>query len=195
MPLEKRHSFNGVKSGILRSGSLLRKGNRTSAASVPEVDEELVAQFDGIKRTGRVRADSASTVLVHRAASNRAKHHQATWRPDLLDAQREMSESPNEPIPTNSPTPQRRRSVARPILPATDSATGPEAEGQSSGVAMPRSIGVPPLASPDKRESSATTATTSTSNDTPRKPLQSGGSMRKKKGGWRRLLCGGQHDI
>ena len=203
-PLEKRNSIKG----ILRTGSLLSRGNRTSTTSVPEGIEEP-AQAESTKMTGRTRADSASTVLVHRAASNRAKNHQATWRPDLLSSQQETQEplnghhpgSPSAPsadmvAPFLNAAPARRESVARPLLPSTHQSLDreeSEAEG-SAGAATPRATGGQP-ASTEKRESSTTTTTTS-SADAPRKPATqaSGSTKKKKRGGLRRLLCGSGHN-
>ena len=207
VPLEKRNSFMGVGSGFLRTGSLLGRGNRNSSASVPEAGE--FAQSEGAKKTGRTRADSASTVLVHRAASNRAKHRQATWRPDLVSSMQEaslenMSRSPSAPSAalvapflSGSPPPDRRQSVARPILPpsqASDSSSDSQ-EMASNSAAVPRATSTEPP-SPEKRESSTTT-TTDSSRGAPSKasPAAPALTKTKKKGGWRRLLCGSSHDI
>ena len=208
VPLEKRNSFMGVGSGILRRGSLLGRGNRTSSASVPESKD---SEQEVAKKTGRARADSASTVLVHRAASNRAKNRQATWRPDLVSDMQEASNentprsprSPSAPSPSAaalwntspSPTPGRRESIARPILPpAHTSGDSLDSEvEQDSFAPIPRSTAGKPL-DPEKRESSTTT-TTNSSRDAPRKALQPSPKPKKKKGGWRRLLCGSGHDI
>lgn len=203
--LEKRNSFMG--SGIFRTSSLLARGNRHSSASVPEnVDFTQPAP----KKRGRARADSASTVLVHRAASNRAKHRQATWRPDLVTEMRESSienspRSPSAPLASvaapwttsPSPTPHRRESIARPILPPShDSFESEEEPEPSTSKPIPRST-TAQQADAEKRESSTTT-TTASSQEAPRKvskpsptPIVQG----RKKGGWRRLLCGGGHDI
>lgn len=184
---------------MFRSSSLLRKGNRSSAASVPEVDEDPADQFDAARRTGRSRADSASTVLVHRAASNRARHHQATWRPDLLDAQREVSEDRSSRSDgMDSPfgaSPKRTELVARPILPsAAGSATTVNDEGDDVPSPSRRIISTPAdTVTPEKRESSTTTTTTSTTSEAGRKPRDVRQSRRKS--GWRRILCGSGQDI
>ena len=84
--LEKRNSIASAGSSLFRKGSLLGKSNnRASTASVPEerAETEMAQTADATKKTGRTRADSASTVLVHRAASNRVKHQQAAWRESL----------------------------------------------------------------------------------------------------------------
>lgn len=208
--LEKRGSIKSVSSNMFRNGSLLRKGNRGSTVSVPEGEAEPESPPEGARRTGRSRADSASTVLVHRAASNRARNHQATWRPDLLDAQREMSEPPSETdtpsvnaastiAPFTNSSPPRRHSVARPLLPlANESTDGMQDERTSAAAFTPRSSNLDPngAASPEKRESSTTTATTSTAtSEAARKPQADSSSKRKKTSGWRRLLCGSGQDI
>ena len=208
VPLEKRNSFMGVGSGILRKGSLLGRVNRNSSASVPEAGE--LAQAEGARKTGRARADSASTVLVHRAASNRAKHRQATWRPDLVSEMQEaslenISRSPSAPsasvvapfISLSSP-PERRQSTARPILPPshTSDSSSDSQEMPSGSAAVPRSTSAEPP-SPEKRESSTTT-TTNSSRGAPSKASQQAPSAtrtKKKKSGWRRLLCGSGDDI
>jgi hypothetical protein len=204
VPLEKRNSFMGA----MRKGSLLGRGNRHSSASFPESRD---MEPDTTKRTGRTRADSASTVLVHRAASNRAKNRQATWRPDLVSEMREASNensprsprSPSAPSPSAaaffgtspSPTPARRESMARPILPpahASGDSLDREAERKSSAPVRRSTTREPP--SPEKRESSTTT-TTNSSRDAPRKAPQQSPQPKRRKGGWRRLLCGSGHDI
>ncbi|KAK5174196.1 uncharacterized protein LTR77_001276 [Saxophila tyrrhenica] len=196
--LEKRSSIKSVGSNMFRTSSLMRKSNRGSTVSVPETEGEPSEYFETARKTGRVRADSASTVLVHRAASNRAKHHQATWRPDLLDSQREMSEPPSEDGSRNSShviapfegaVTQRRQSVARPLLPQVN-----DSDGANSTVATPRNKGgrASGASSPEKRESSTTTATTSTvGSEAARKPANRHAQVSPKKAkGWRRLLCG-----
>ena len=205
VPVEKRNSF---KAGILRTGSLLGRGNRMSTTSVPEETTE----YESATATGRKRADSASTVLVHRAASNRAKNRQATWRPDLLSAQHDMQESSTEDVSHTSPEPSpsesttseawpatippRRASVARPILPPTYSSGQQEAhESEPSTSGVKRRVSRSQPASAEKRESSTTTATRSSTQSPRKPPTQAQGSIKKRKGGWRRLLCGGGHDI
>ena len=206
-PLEKRNSIKSVSSSVIRRSTLLGRGNRNSAASVPEGEEPVSPE--AAKKTGRGRADSASTVLVHRAASNRAKHHQATWRPDLLSMQHETPESspkgldrinstPNTGADAAfdaapSPSPQRWDSIARPLLPHWQD-SGSQDGASNVGLATPRSVGQ--AASPEKRESSTTTATASSVSEVPRKPtVNASDPAKKKRGGWRRLLCGSGHDV
>ena len=211
VPLEKRNSIKSVGSSIARVGSLLGKGNRASTVSVPEGEEP--AESDVVRKTGRARsctADSSSTVLVHRAASNRTKNNQATWRPDLLSAQHEMlHESSSEDITpvrsqsasntvdaagfdgSRSPTHVVRSSVARPILPPTHQSDPSQAgERELNGSAATPRASVP-ATRPEKRESSTTTTTNTSVSEASRKPAKAGTMGRKKKSGWRRLLCGG----
>ncbi|CZT15453.1 uncharacterized protein RCC_12091 [Ramularia collo-cygni] len=91
-PLEKRGSIKSISSGIVRRTSLLNsRSKRNSLASNPEDDaHNSPSRSSSItnKINGRARADSSSTVLVHRAASNRRKNNQQ-WRPELLGAKAE----------------------------------------------------------------------------------------------------------
>jgi hypothetical protein len=96
--LEKRSSIRSIGSGIIRRTSLLNKSNRNSMVS--NSDEEHQAspsRSNSVAKTGRARADSSSTVLVHRAASNRRKNNQQ-WRPELLGAQTTLQENSKEDL-------------------------------------------------------------------------------------------------
>lgn len=197
--LEKRSSIKSVGSGILRRSSMLSKGNRKSTISVPEDESETASQFDAPKKTGRARADSASTVLVHRAASNRVKnHHQATWRPELL---LELQEPPSAeklkgpPSDPGSSTPERAEDVAQPILPPTTGVEREECETPANSKSIPKPIRQS-SSQKEKRGSSATTTTrTSGTSEASRKPAKAAQPV-KKKSAWRRLLCGGgEQDI
>lgn len=106
--LDKRASILSVSSSIFRKSSL--RTNRSSRApTFSTLDQTHNAPTDdsptrsgSTKATGRARADSNSTVLVHRAASNRRNNRsQATWRPDLLSAgkQSEVRETSREGTP------------------------------------------------------------------------------------------------
>ena len=136
-PLKRGGSIKSMSSSILRRSSVLgaNKANRASTTSVPEGEEP----FDA-KSPTRSRGDSTSTVLVHRAASNRRRNTQsnqaATWRPDLLDAQQNpLHETVREHLDRTPPPPQtqqpkpdsvfdlpmtpthRRDSIAQPLIP------------------------------------------------------------------------------
>ncbi|KAK0261021.1 hypothetical protein LTS09_004284 [Friedmanniomyces endolithicus] len=220
--LEKRNSIKSIGSDVLRRSSLLgRKGNRSSHASVPEEDlrEMGLGRSDSVKKAGRARGDSTSTVLVHRAASNRRRNNtnsQATWRPDLLHAQQhplnEMSressvatlpvhhtqrrEAWESPDATTAPKGPRRDDVARPLIPNV--VETPDTAPETSVLVpappapdAPRTLRPSTPAPPEKRVSDATTVTGSIM------PGQSAktGKGAKRKGGWRRLLCGGGNDL
>lgn len=229
--LEKRGSIKSISSNIMRRSSMLGgKSNRASQVSVPEEDlqpiESPLSRSDSVtKKTGRARGDSTSTVLVHRAASNRRKNNQqATWRPDLLQAQQHSvretsSENLNATPPSQEQQPQRQEAwespeavpttptgggVAEPLIPNTVESPPRAAavvESPPTSAPMPKAFSGPQAqrtlrpatpVNPDKRVSDATTTTTR-SSVMPRstKTVKSGG----RKGGWRRLLCGGTQDI
>jgi len=102
--LEKRASIRSIRSSIFRSSSLLARSNRNSQISITESEAENLGRSGSIKKTGRPRADSAGTVLVHQAANNRRKA--ATWRPDLIGVkQQALNETSREDL---SCTPPRR---------------------------------------------------------------------------------------
>ncbi|KAI7374619.1 hypothetical protein KC336_g20176 [Hortaea werneckii] len=143
--------------------------------------------------TGRARGDSTSTVLINRATSNRRKHndrHQATWRPDLLDAQHPLSETSREHLsrtpsplpqdqsrstsiwdaPPESATHQRRDSVARPLIPATREG----ASGTSTPARSPSPIPPPAAGSgPGGRSKSASSAAAAQDARAPRSGFRS----------------------
>ncbi|TKA74176.1 hypothetical protein B0A55_06577 [Friedmanniomyces simplex] len=219
--LEKRNSIKSVGSSILRRSSLLGgKGNRASQASVPEEElrEAGLGRSDSVKKMGRARGDSTSTVLVHRAASNRRRNNtnsQATWRPDLLQTQQhplnetsrenltatppaqkaQRKEAWESPDATTTPVGQKRDDIARPLIPNT--VESPETAAQTSVPATPtptaqRTLRPSTPAISDKRVSDATTTTMGSS--LPARSAKTGKSGRRR-GGWRRLLCGGGNDI
>jgi len=204
-PLEKRSSVKSIGSGIIRKTSLLNKSNRSSQVSIPEQDltpDELLRRSDSVKKAGRARGDSTSTVLVHRAASNRRKNNQAAaWRPDVLLAQHRINETSCEDVgsmtpprapageddlltPTSTP---RKQSIAQPLLPSAattaEQDVSPTSQGRNASVANAAER----PETPEKREST-TTMETSSSGAPPTKSLQ--GGKTKRKGVWRRLLCG-----
>ncbi|KAF2724815.1 hypothetical protein K431DRAFT_336667 [Polychaeton citri CBS 116435] len=86
--VDKRGSIRSIGSGIARRSSLLSRSNRNSNISLHSNEEHPGNEGTAAHRAGgRARGDSTSTVLVHRAASNRRRNHsQAAWRPDLLQA-------------------------------------------------------------------------------------------------------------
>lgn len=138
-PLEKRNSIRSVGSSMLRRSSLLTaRADRNSTTSV-----ESIASFDQAgsggaggahQRSGRARSDSASTVLVHRAASNRRKNNsigngngnnnsQATWRPDLLAAGHPVAEASREDLSPHTPRLKRLSTIESPGTPVNKKRT------------------------------------------------------------------------
>ena len=97
--MEKRSSLKTIGSGIIRQSSLLSKSNRRSTGlSISETGQSLDMNGASNKgRSGRTRADSTSTVLVHRAASNRRRSQQptATWRSDFDVTKSQVAEAPH----------------------------------------------------------------------------------------------------
>ncbi|KAK5113294.1 hypothetical protein LTR85_010911 [Meristemomyces frigidus] len=204
VPLEKRGSIKSISSGIMRRSSLLNKGNRASQVSVPEEDEPASSPQRSPstnKAKGRSRGDSTSTVLVHRAASNRRKNNQqATWRPDLLDAQQHpLNETSREDLNRTPPPPQPESAFDSPATPTPVNLRGKSAVLNEPLLQTPTkgSSGRPTIAvadSPTKRVSSATTDTSA--SEAPAKSIgKSAGRSGKRKGGWRKLFCGSMHDI
>lgn len=205
-PLEKRTSIMSISSGIMRKGSLLSKGVRTSTVSVPEGDEgpqDLKRSDSVTKKTGRARSESTSTVLVHRAASNRRKNNQATWRPDLLNVQQKVQETSREDLNTTPPPPTAEQvhevaspeaipapqdSVARPLTPSADTGSSGLLPTSSTAQAAPAPKPVRPLSPEEKRESTTTTDTTEST--APVKSAKSSKGRKSLRGGLRRLLCG-----
>ena len=220
VPLDKRNSIRSMSSSIFRRNSLLSKSNRASQVSVPEEDAEALRRSDSVNRkAGRARGDSTSTVLIHRAASNRKKNnYQATWRPDLLDAQHPLNETSREHLSGTPPPPQpdsvfdlpatptptqRRESVARPLIPPavdeeaprgamtpTPTRRGtPAPAGRTQQTVPPQSGSSNDFA---KRVSTATTDTGS-SGAGPSKVAQGVKGGKKKRNVFRKLFCGSKH--
>ena len=98
--LDKRGSVRSMGSSIFRKSSVLSRSNRNSTISNDSSEsEQPPTRSPSLAQKTRSRADSSSTVLVHRAASNRRKNNQATWRPDLLSAKPELiSENSREAV-------------------------------------------------------------------------------------------------
>lgn len=129
LPLEKRGSVKSISSGIIRRTSLLSKSNRNSIVSDSEDDHQTSpSRSNSIAKTGRARADSSSTVLVHRAASNRRKNNQQ-WRPELLGAQTTLQENSKEDLGRMSGS--KSRSLKSPSPLAGVETNGTPAGGRS----------------------------------------------------------------
>jgi len=202
--LGQRPSLKSTSSSQRRSG-FFGRSNRPFSTSFPEEEAHELEQpaspsSDRGKKTGRTRADSASTVLVHRAASNRMKNQQAGWQVEVLSSQQEMRESPAAETPIRaSPATQLQSSslpngheyeqVARPILPpASMSATSAR---EASTVATPSPTRRKKSPQESLRRSTATSEATSSNSAASGKGAESAKAKnRRKSGGWRILLCG-----
>lgn len=145
-PLEKRASILSVGSSIFRKPSLRasnpthhRNSTLSSHEHLPDTDSASPTRSPSHsaahpKPAARSRADSASTVLVHRAASNRRAHNtrsHATWRPDLLSAgkQEEVREVSRE----GTPAPEKRLSGLRNQTPEPEPEVEVEREREAAG--------------------------------------------------------------
>ncbi|QIW98712.1 hypothetical protein AMS68_004230 [Peltaster fructicola] len=184
--LDKRGSIRSVGSGLLRRSSLLSRTERNSTVSVdsiPSTDASAPAA-----KTGRARSDSASTVLVHRATSNRRRNNQgATWRPDLLNVQNSVPETSREDLTRSSRSP-RLSTIASTPSPSSPVVATPRTSRKAS---IPKfedtdDEGVSPTRQDeDKRESSATSDVASEARTS--RPSKKPAPARKSR--WRKLFC------
>ncbi|KAF7193352.1 hypothetical protein HII31_05331 [Pseudocercospora fuligena] len=212
MPLDKRGSLKSMGSGIMRRASVLSRSNRSSIASMPESEPNSPAPSRSasvnLGRVGRARADSSSTVLVHRAASNRRKKNDpSSFRPDLVlgndlhetsreDLAREFngtSEAKKQPpqlqqsplanvqIPESRPTTEGTVAVTKT---ADDTATPTKRRSRS-------------ITPPEKIGHRASTTTDETINSAVQRlhhhhaqPTIPKSTQKPKKKKWRKLLCG-----
>ncbi|KAF2478512.1 hypothetical protein BDY17DRAFT_306071 [Neohortaea acidophila] len=195
--LEKRMSMGSSSSvNLFRKGSIFGRSNPQLITNDDSGSAPPSPNPQSPTKTGRSRADSASTVLVHRAASNRMRNTAST-RPEGLASQPETRE-PSSPVGAagvhvdDGGLPLRKaESVARPILPpppeSQNSVDGRGGSKSKNGSSASRSRQLK-SAENGKREGSATSDNTTSSrgalNKPPLKPVK------KKKGGFRRLLCG-----
>lgn len=200
-PVEKRSSMRSIGSGIIRRTSVLSKSNRSSTASIAEEEEPPApSRSTSVStRNGRARADSSSTVLIHRATSNRRKNNnpQATWRPDLLASHDPLPETSREDLSRDFSAAQEPSTPTKKPSPLSDS-RGDATQRRSatmppSGLDAPTQTFRTSLEKPDHRESSATTETSGCSSPAGRAP-QKRAEHKRKKSAWRRLLCG-QSDV
>lgn len=209
--LDKRSSIKSVSSSLFRRSSMLSRGHRLSASAIttneqPDPDlQDSVSRTDSIQKTGRARGDSTSTVLVHRAASNRQKRNQqSSWQIDFLHANETLPEVSREEL-SSSPAPptSTRKSLAQPQAESesegdeeddddeqpqasTTTSTSPKVLASRSTLVSPTPP-FPTKISTEKRGSGTTTDTTSSGNG-PRK--SSGNARPRKRSTWRKLLCG-----
>ena len=220
--LEKRGSIKSVGSNILRRTSMLSRDNRMSQTSLPEqyLESAGLDRSGSVKKAGRARGDSTSTVLVHRAASNRRKNNQqATWRPDLLAQQNSLTETSREDMhtavtptkvtdrpgslwdsPADATSGVRRGSVAQPLIPIPTTTTPSESAPPSPSPNRTASRTLDAENTAEKRISDATTEVPSSESvpqiPAPQQQKQQGKEKGKRKSGWRKLFCGvgGHHD-
>ena len=204
--LEKRSSILSVSSSLFRKSSLRTNRNSTFSALDHSTEDVTSPRSSSAKATGRARADSTSTVLVHRAASNRRSNNNraATWRPDLLSAgkQSEVREVSREGTPTAqtivkpSPQPSRNASTTTgipsrraSILPDPE----PEMESESEVEEPPVPIPMPVQRETSERHVQGTRASSNATSESgaPRKSqVVQVTKAEKKSKKWKRWMCG-----
>jgi hypothetical protein len=203
--VEKRGSILSVSSSLFRKSSLRTNRNSTFSALDHSTEDVTAPRSSSAKATGRARADSTSTVLVHRAASNRRSNNNraATWRPDLLSAgkQSEVREVSREGTPTAqiikpSPQPSRNASTTTgvpsrraSILPDPE----PEMESESEVEEPPVPIPMPVQRETSERHVQGTRASSNATSESgaPRKSqVVQVTRAEKKSKKWKRWMCG-----
>jgi hypothetical protein len=214
--LDKRTSILSVSSSLFRKNSL--RTNRSSRTSTfPTLDpnsnstDDVLSRSGSIKTTGRARADSSSTVLVHRAASNRRSNRsQATWRPDLLSPgkQSEVRETSREgtPVPDGivkrpSANASRTPSTIAAGVDSKRASLQPKVEDDSESEEEEDNE-EPSAAPPQQRETAerrqaqetrvSSNATSESGAPTPQKQDLQGktGKKEKKSKKWKKWVCG-----
>lgn len=209
--LEKRSSILSVSSSLFRKSSL--RTNRTSTFSALDPNTKSTEDFtaprsSSAKATGRARADSTSTVLVHRAASNRRSNtsRAATWRPDLLSAgkQSEVREVSREGTPTaaqavvkQSPQPSRNASTTTGIpsrrasvLPDPEPELESESEVEEPPVPVPMSVQGETSVERHVQGTRASSNATSESGAPRKQQVVQVTRTEKKSKKWKRWMCG-----
>lgn len=212
--IDKRGSIRSVGSNILRKSSMLSRNNRNSMISNDSSESEHApVRSPSLQQKSRSRADSSATVLVHRAASNRRKNNQATWRPDLLSAKPELitetsredlsRSPPNErlsaiesPAGVDSeeatPAASRRQSLAKPLIPAPQESAGttrsaipsePTTPTPKSKAERVKTVEKPKI--PEKKDSTST-VDLAVGDGKSSMRIKDG----KRSGKWRKLFCG-----
>jgi hypothetical protein len=204
--VEKRSSILSVSSSLFRKSSLRTNRHSTFSALDHSTEDVSAPRSSSAKATGRARADSTSTVLVHRAASNRRSNNNnraATWRPDLLSAgkQSEVREVSREGTPTAqtikpSPQPSRNASTTTgipsrraSILPDPE----PEMESESEVEEPPVPIPMPVQRETSERNVQGTRASSNATSESgaPRKSqVVQVTRAEKKSKKWKRWMCG-----
>lgn len=175
--LEKRDSIRSISSGLMRRTSMLSTMNRNSIISVDSVtstDTAAAAPPSQGSKHGRSRSDSASTVLVHRATTNRHRaKQQATWRPDLLSAKNALPEASREDVSRLSSDRKTKRRSGLDKNASKDGAGTTADESEMEQV---------------KRESSTTTETTASDTVRPQPADFKRSSTSRKPSRWRKIL-------
>jgi hypothetical protein len=209
--LEKRTSILSVSSSLFRRNSL--RTNRSSRTSTfPTLDpnsnstDDVLSRSGSIKTTGRARADSSSTVLVHRAASNRRSNRsQATWRPDLLSPgkQSEVRETSREgtPVPdiVKRPNASRTPSTAAGVD-SKRASLQPEPKVEVDSESEEEDDEEPSAAPPQQRETAErrqaqetrVSSNTTSESGAPGKKQDAQGKKNKEKKSkkWKKWVCG-----
>jgi hypothetical protein len=205
--LDKRSSILSVSSSLFRKSSQrTNRSGRTPTFSALDqttnATDDIPTRSASIKASGRARADSNSTVLVHRAASNRRNtRSQATWRPELLSAnkQNEMRETSREgtPVAEVKPSPYASRNPSTAtgmgsrrasVLPDPDPEPESESEVEESYVPTP----VPVQHEVAERHVQGTRASSNATSDSgaPKKPVVQARLAEKKSKKWKRWIRG-----
>jgi hypothetical protein len=205
--LDKRSSILSVSSSLFRKSSQrTNRSGRTPTFSALDqttnATDDALTRSASIKASGRARADSNSTVLVHRAASNRRNtRSQATWRPELLSAnkQNEMRETSREgtPVAEVKPSPYASRNASTAtgmgsrrasVLPDPDPEPESESEVEEPFVPTP----VPVQHEVAERHVQGTRASSNATSDSgaPKKPVVQARLAEKKSKKWKRWICG-----
>ena len=210
--LEKRNSILSVSSSVFRKSSLRTDRTSTFSALDHKSTEDVTApRSSSAKATGRARADSTSTVLVHRAASNRRNNNKnnknnnraATWRPDFLSAgkQSEVREVSREGTPTAQvikPSPQPSRNASNSIgIPNRRASVLPDPESEVNSESEVEEPPVP-IPMPVQRETSgrhvqgtrASSNATSESGAPKKHQVVQVTRAEKKSKKWKRWMCG-----
>lgn len=199
--LEKRASIKSFGSGVIRRASLLSRSNRNSTISMSEDgDSPAPSRNNSVNlgpapKTGRTRADSSSTVLVHRAASNRRKNNQtSSFKADLIisndlhetskeDLAQEFKTSTVVPNIKKNRSPLSRQASVNPPVSSDDEETPPTPTKTRSISMTPEKL--------KHRESNTTTETRPSIAAARQQQHPIPTIKRKRKGrGWRKILCG-----
>ncbi|KAF2215445.1 hypothetical protein CERZMDRAFT_94856 [Cercospora zeae-maydis SCOH1-5] len=197
-PVEKRASIRSIGSGIVHRASHLGRSNRNSVSSIrADSDAESPAPSRNasihLTSAGRTRADSSSTVLVHRAASNRRKRTEALRENSLED----LTISDSKRAHVSVETPRKPQSAAS--APLAKRSVGDEHSSESdlsdgeNDTSPPAATGRSRSGTSEDKAGHRMSTTTEDTKSTRRNNHPPVLEMRAqpKRRGWRRLLiCG-----